>query len=199
MCAQGLDGAFSRIGAVDVERNELEGSIPVLGNVGTACLAGFVVENLVFDNVAFVAEVGHDAGMSSNAVAVMARLEGFDKDGLAVTVVGQHDVLVATMGAGGEESHVVRVEFADGLDGDLQFMGGGQWSGRRGAGGRGPGLGFGGADALSGLGEMTFDGVGAVRAVFCSISMGEYGPAGVVAGFDSGKPGGLDREACSSM
>ena len=68
-----------------------------------------------------------------------------------------------------------------------------------GAGGRGPGLGFGGADALSGLGEMSLDGFGAVRAVFCSIGMGESGPAGIVAGFDSGKPGGLDREACGSM
>ena len=52
---------------------------------------------------------------------------------------------------------------------------------------------------MSGLGEMTFDGLSAVRAVFCGIGMGESGPAGIVAGFDSGEPGGLDGEACSGM
>ena len=97
-------------------------------------MAGFVVEDLMFDNVPFVAEAGHDAGMSSNAMAVVVRLEGFDEDDVAVTVVDQHDVLVATTGAGGEASHIVHVEFADGLDGDVQFMGGGWWSRKRGPG-----------------------------------------------------------------
>ena len=40
--------------------------------------------------------------MSSDVMAVMVRLEGFDKDDVAVTVVGQYDVLVAAAGAGGE-------------------------------------------------------------------------------------------------
>ena len=90
-------------------------------------------------------------------------------------------------------SHVICVELADGLNGDVQFMGEGQQRRRREQGGRGPGLGFGGADALLGLGEMSLDGFGAVRAVFCSIDMGESGPAGIVAGFDSSKPGHFDN------
>jgi hypothetical protein len=70
-------------------------------------------------------------GMSRNAMVVMVRLEGFNKYGVAVTVIGQHDVLVATAGAGGESSHVVCVELADGLNGDVQFMGGGRQRRRR--------------------------------------------------------------------
>ena len=73
----------------------------------------------MFNNVAFVAEASHDAGMSSNAMAVVVRLEGFDKDGVAVTVVGQHDVLVAAAQADWEAAHVVCVELADGLNGDV--------------------------------------------------------------------------------
>ena len=66
-------------------------------------------------------------------------------------------------------------------------------------GGRGPGREVGGADALLGLGEMAFDSFGAIRAVYCSIGIGESRPAGTVAGFDGSEPGGLDRKACSSM
>ena len=107
MCLEGLNGTFSHIGTMDIGRNKLERSVPVLGDGGEVFLAGFVVEDLVFDIVAFVTEVGHDAGMSSDAMAVVARLEQFDKDGVAVTVVGQHDVLVAAAGAGGETSQSV--------------------------------------------------------------------------------------------
>jgi hypothetical protein len=46
---------------------------------------------------------------------------------------------------------------------------------------------------------MTLDGFGAVREVFCCIGMGESRQAGVVAGFDSGEQGGLDREAWGSV
>ena len=71
MCLEGLDGAFSHIGAMDVGRNELEGSVPVLGNGGTVCLAGFIVENLVFDNVAFVSDAGLSlSGCTANELLV---------------------------------------------------------------------------------------------------------------------------------
>ena len=72
--------------------------------------------------MAFFAEAGHEAGMDSDAMAVEARLEGLDKYGIAVAVVGQHDVLVAAAGACGEAAHVVHVEFADELNGDVEFM-----------------------------------------------------------------------------
>ena len=48
-------------------------------------------------------------------MAVVARLEAFYKYGIAVTVIGQHDVLVAAAGACGEAAHAVCLEFADGF------------------------------------------------------------------------------------
>ena len=59
MCLEGLNGTFSRIGAMDIGRSKLERSVPVLGDGGAVFLAGFVVKDLVFDNVAFVVEAGH--------------------------------------------------------------------------------------------------------------------------------------------
>lgn len=49
-------------------------------------------------------------------------MEGPNQDGIAVAVVGKHDVLVATARADGESSHIVRVEFADGFDIDMEFV-----------------------------------------------------------------------------
>ena len=72
--------------------------------------------------MAFFVEAGHDAGMGSDAMAVMAQSEGLDEYGVAVSVVGQHDVLVAAAGGCGEAAHVVRVEFADGLNCDVELM-----------------------------------------------------------------------------
>ena len=56
-------------------------------------------------------------------MAVMAGLEGFNKDSVGVAVVGQHDVLVATARADGEAAHVICVELADGFDSDVEFFG----------------------------------------------------------------------------
>ena len=49
------------------------------------------------------------------------------------------------------------------------------------------------------LSEVSFDGLGAVWTIACSIGVGEARPTGVVAGFDGGKPGGLDGESSSCM
>jgi len=69
----------------------------------------------VLDFVAFGMEAGHDAPVCGYLMAVVAGLEGFHENGIGVTVVGQHVVLVATAQAGGESAHVVCVELADGL------------------------------------------------------------------------------------
>ena len=46
---------------------------------------------------------------------------------------------------------------------------------------------------LADLREVSLDGFVAGWTVFGGIGVGEARPTGVVAGFDSGKPGGLDR------
>ena len=77
MCLEGLDGAFSCIGAVDIGMYELEGGVPVLINGEAVGFSGFIVKDLVLDNMAFVTEVGHDAGMGGDELVVLAQLEGF--------------------------------------------------------------------------------------------------------------------------
>ena len=56
-------------------------------------------------------------------MAIMVGLEGFNKDSIGVAVVGQHDVLVATVRADGEAAHVISVELADGFNQDVEFFG----------------------------------------------------------------------------
>ena len=67
------------------------------------------------DDVTASLEAGHDAGVVRDAVAVFPCLEGIDEDGVGVAVVGDHQVLVAAVGADGEASCVVCVERADGF------------------------------------------------------------------------------------
>ena len=50
-----------------------------------------------------------------DAVAVFPCLEGLDEDGVGVTVVSDHEVLVAATGADWEASFVVYVDRADGF------------------------------------------------------------------------------------
>ena len=67
------------------------------------------------DDVTASLEAGHDVSVGRYAVAVFSCLEGLDEDGVCVSVVGDHQVLVAGAGADGEASCVVCVERADGF------------------------------------------------------------------------------------
>ena len=123
-------------------------------------------------------------------MTVVVRFEGFDKDGIAVAVVSDHDVLVATAGACGEVTNVICIECADGLNRDMKLLGGSRrgccrWCNAWGGDGR---FWFGGAEFLGGLGEMAFSGFSAVGAVSGSIGISEAWPAGIVAGFDGSQP-----------
>ena len=78
-------------------------------------LAGFVVEDLVVDDMTASLEAGHDVSVGRYAVAIFLCLEGLDEDGISVALVGDHQVLVAAAGANWEASCVVCVERADGF------------------------------------------------------------------------------------
>ena len=49
-------------------------------------------------------------------------MEGLDEDDVGVTVVGEHDVLVATARTDREAAHVVGKELADGSDPNMEFV-----------------------------------------------------------------------------
>ena len=96
---EGADGTFSDVAAVDIGGNELVRGLPDVSDVATVLLAGFVVEDLVVNDVTARLEAGHDAGLGRDTVAVLAGLEGLDEDGVGVAMVGNHEVLVAAAGA----------------------------------------------------------------------------------------------------
>ena len=100
---------------MDVGGYQLVCSQPDVSDVAAGFLAGFVVKYLVVDGVTASLEAVHDAGVGGYAVAVFSCLEGLNKDGVCITVVGHHQVLVAAAGADREVACVVRVEHADGF------------------------------------------------------------------------------------
>ena len=106
-CRNALEKKY-RITGTGCWWHELVGGFPYIGNGVSVVFAGFV-QDLMFHSVAFLCEVGHDSSMCSNMVSVMAGLEGFGEDNIAVTMVCQHYVLVSNVGAHGEAPHVVCV------------------------------------------------------------------------------------------
>ena len=123
-------------------------------------------------------EAGHDTGVGQDAVAVFLCLEGIDEDGIGVSGVSDHEVLVAAAGADWEASCVVCVERADGYypyvelsDGlGMLFAVGSRRGGEVGL------ASLGGADALLGLCEVALDGLITGRAILGSIGVGDSWP-----------------------
>ena len=87
---EGADGTFGYVAAMDVGRYQLVSRRPDVGDVAAVFLAGFVVEDLVVDDVTASLEVGHDASVGRYAVAVFSCLEGLDEDGVCIAVIGHH-------------------------------------------------------------------------------------------------------------
>ena len=112
---EGADGTFGYVAPMDVGGYQLVCSRPDVGDVAAVFLAGFVVKDLVVNDVTASLDAGHDVGVGRYAVAVFSCLEGLDEDGVYIAVVGNHQVLVAAAGADGEASCVVCVKRADGF------------------------------------------------------------------------------------
>ena len=108
---------------MEIGGNELVCGLPDVSDVATVLLAGFVVEDLVVNDVAALLEAGHDARVCGDTVAILAGLEGFNKDDVGVAMVSNHEVLVATAGAEWEAAYVVSVESAGGLDREVDLFG----------------------------------------------------------------------------
>ena len=101
MCFEGADGSFSNVAVVDIQRDELEGAVPVF-NYGAAVFRnGFVIDDLEVNAVAFGLEASHDVVVGGETVVIVVRLKYIDKDGVGVDVVGDHDLSVATLVADG--------------------------------------------------------------------------------------------------
>ena len=69
--------------------NELLCALPVFGDYTAVFNAGFIVKDLVFNDVAALLEPGHDTGVVGDAVAVVLGLKRFDEDDIGVAVASE--------------------------------------------------------------------------------------------------------------
>jgi hypothetical protein len=113
--------ALSSVPAVHVRRDQLVGCLPCLGDGAFVLCAGFVVQELEVDGVSFIVQSGHDGIVGGEAMAVVFGLEWGCKDGVAVSMVGNHDVLVTTGGAEWESTGVVGEKATKWLHHDVEF------------------------------------------------------------------------------
>ena len=97
--------------------------MPYSGDDVLECGADFVVHDLDCDFVAVVCDALHDRFVGGDAVLVLFCLKWGGKDDVAVAVVRDHDVLVSAACTDGEAPCVVRVQFVDGTDVDVEFVG----------------------------------------------------------------------------
>ena len=67
--------------------------------------------------------MAHDRVLGLDAVFVFPVLEYGVKDGVGVSMIGNHDVFFAAAGTEGGAAHVISVQFVDGFDTDLDFVG----------------------------------------------------------------------------
>ena len=118
---------------------------------------------------------------------------------MIMTMLGDHEVMVAAAGVDWEADCVVGVERADRIEPEVKIFRRVRQERVIDGGGRRVRLivacGIGGADALLGLREVVLDGFVAGWAILGGIGVGKAGPGRVVAGFDGGEPGGLDRKS----
>ena len=102
MSFEGADGTFGYVATMDIGGYQLVCGCPYVCDVSALILAGFVVEDLVVDDVTAILEAGHYAGVGRYALVVFLCLEGLNEDGNCISVVGHHQVLVAAAGRTGK-------------------------------------------------------------------------------------------------
>ena len=90
MRLEGTYGAFGYVAAMNIGGYSLVRGLPDVSDVAAVFLAGFVIEDLVLDDVALSLEAGHDAGVSGDAVAIFSCLERFEEDGVCITIIRHH-------------------------------------------------------------------------------------------------------------
>ena len=108
---EGANGALGSVASMHVGRNKLIRSSPFDFDDVFVRRAYFVVEDLKVNFMAAGAETSHDGVVSHNTVLVFFSLEGSEKDGVGIAMIGSHDVLVATARLNWKAASIVGVEF----------------------------------------------------------------------------------------
>ncbi len=113
VCFECPHSAFGGVAAVGMRRDELIGYFPRCVDCVFIFGASFVVQDLKINLVVAVVYASHDVLVRFDAMDVTARLKRFDEDCVGGLMVCNHEVLIARLGADGEASRVVCVEFVD--------------------------------------------------------------------------------------
>jgi hypothetical protein len=111
MVFEGADGTFGCIRAVVVRRYQLIVDM-ICGHLLEESSGGFVVQSNVLRGEATGAEGIEDSFVGGGAVGAGAGLHGLGKDGVAVVVVDDQDIVAAGVRRGDETACEVRVELA---------------------------------------------------------------------------------------
>jgi hypothetical protein len=92
---EGANSALRPITAMHVRRDELEFGVPLEGDGFFVRQAGFVIQDLEINGETTGGQTSHDRVVGGNAMAIALGLEGLLKDEVAVSVKGNHHILVA--------------------------------------------------------------------------------------------------------
>ena len=93
---ESANDALGNVAAMHVWRPELVGYFPLLFDIMPILRSHFIVEDLKIYPVTAIDETLHDDYLGSNAVLTFFNLERAHKNGVGVTMVGSHDVLIPT-------------------------------------------------------------------------------------------------------
>ena len=113
MILEYANGALCPIAAMHIWRDELEGGIPLEGDCFFISEAGFVIQDMEINGEPMGCQMSHDCVVGCNAVAVTLGLEGLLEDEVAISMEGNHDVLIARACSDGEVPRVIGEELAE--------------------------------------------------------------------------------------
>ncbi len=126
---EGLDGLLCSIATMYVRRDKLVPNFPLVHNCGLEFGADIIVKDLEINVMPTVGKAVHDGVVGSQLVFVGPVDIRGTEDGIAATVVGNGDVLVATESPDGESSGVVGDELGKQEVCDVELVSGGQYGG----------------------------------------------------------------------
>ncbi len=114
---------FSPVLAMHNWWDKLESGVPLECNGFFVCRAGLVVENLEINQNTPGCQAFHNGIVGCNAMAVAFGLECLLEDEIAIGVEGNHDVLVPQACSDWEVASVIRVQPAEGVHRDKDWVG----------------------------------------------------------------------------
>ncbi len=123
MVLEHANGTLHPIAAMHVCRDELEGGIPLEGDCFFISEAGFVIQDMEINGEPMGCQMSHDCVVGCNAVAVTLGLEGLLEDEVAISMEGNHDLLVAGACSDKEAASVVGEELAERFSDDEDLVG----------------------------------------------------------------------------